>query len=862
MWGTQPDVSPPPAPGQHRDSRPPPGGEGVQPEDTAAAPLLVVGAVDSEVEGLKAMLAPLEQPVHTVSPWSEAFAPLLEEEPACILVDARRDGLGGLQTAHHLRDHERARHIPLLVLVGSTLAGADLLRDKGLGTVDCLLEPLHEELLRAKVGMFIELHRRERAMRAALARAELAEAAAHESERVLSTLLGNLPGMAYRCHNAPGFPLSYASPKALELTGYSAEDFTSHRVHWVDLLHPDDVQEVWAHIQAALHSREPFTLTYRIRTRSGEERWVWERGVAIYGPEGEFLMLEGFVTDITVHHQAEQERERLLTQTRLEHSRLEAILQQLPCAVHIVEAHSGKTVAVNARTEQLLGHPMIEVRSIKDFVRYRAIHPDGRRYAAEEYPLTKVLLTGKAQPEEELLYERPDGSVRLFLISAGPIWNGQGKLQAAVASCIDITELKRTERHQAFLASVSETLASSLNYEDTLAHVVQRAVPTLGDGCSLDILEPDGTLRRLAVSHVDPARAELAWEVARRYLKGLNAPCGPGAVIRTGQPELITDFSEKLRTGHAIDAEQLKLVRNLGVTSTLTVPLRARGRTLGALTFYYCRNSAHYSQEDQVLAKDLAHRAALAVDNARLYREAQLAVQLRDEFLSVASHELKTPLTPLHLKLTALMRELPRCCEGDTRSQGLQRHVEVAKRQVKKMSMLINALLDVSRLSQGKLKLELEDTDLGEMLDEVAAWFAPEAVRVGSVLQVETLTRVTGKWDRLRLEQVVTNLISNAIRYGAGRPIHARVTVEGDVARLVVRDQGIGIPPEAQERIFQKFERAVSERHSGGLGLGLYITRGIVEAMSGSIRVESRVGEGSTFTVDLPLSSPPPDARR
>jgi len=233
-------------------------------------------------------------------------------------------------------------------------------------------------------------------------------------------------------------------------------------------------------------------------------------------------------------------------------------------------------------------------------------------------------------------------------------------------------------------------------------------------------------------------------------------------------------------------------------------------------------------------------------------------VQLRDEFLSVASHELKTPLTPLHLKLTALSREMPRCCAGDTRSEALQRHVEVAKRQVHKMSTLINALLDVSRLSRGKLKLEPADTDLGEVLSEVAAWFAREAARMGSELRVEGEPHVSGWWDRLRLEQVVTNLLSNAIRYGAGRPIHARVEAVRDRARLVVRDEGIGIPPEAQERIFGKFERAVSERHSGGLGLGLYITRSIVEAMGGCIRVESRPGEGSTFTVELPRSTSEP----
>ncbi|MCY1075380.1 sensor histidine kinase [Archangium lansingense] len=518
--------------------------------------------------------------------------------------------------------------------------------------------------------------------------------------------------MAYRCPNDPRYPLMYASPGALELTGYSPEELTEHVVLWRSLIHPEDVQQVWEGIQRALASRSPFTLTYRIYTRKGEERWVWERGVGLgESPDG-VQLLEGFITDITT--------------------------------------------------------------------------------------------------------------------------------------------FKRAEHRQAFLSSVSETLASSLDYEDTLAHVVQRAVPMLGEGCLLDMVEPEGPMRRLAVAHVDPTRAELAWELARSYPQWREDAGGPGAVVRTGKTELLEDVSDEWLIEYARDARHLELLRKTGVSSVLTVPLHARGRTLGALTFFHCCARHRYDPEDRLLAEDLARRAALAVDNARLYREAQLAVQLRDEFLSVASHELKTPLTPLHLKLTALSRELPRCGAGDTRTEALQRHVEVAKRQVYKMSTLINALLDVSRLSRGKLKLEPSDTDLGEVLCEVTAWFAPEAARAGSELRVEAWPHVTGWWDRLRLEQVVTNLISNAIRYGAGRPIHAQVEVVGARVRLVVRDQGIGIAPDALERIFGKFERAVSERHSGGLGLGLYITRSIVEAMGGSIRVQSRPGEGSTFTVELP----------
>ncbi|HEX5745840.1 MAG TPA: ATP-binding protein [Archangium sp.] len=533
-----------------------------------------------------------------------------------------------------------------------------------------------------------------------------------DSERMLRTLLGNLRGVAYRCFNQPHYPLLYASPGVLELTGYGPEDFTASHVFWRELIHPEDVRQVWETIQVALASRTAFTLTYRIHTRTGEERWVCERGVGIgESPEG-VAILEGFITDITA--------------------------------------------------------------------------------------------------------------------------------------------FKRAEQRQGFLSSVSETLASSLDYEDTLAHVVQRAVPVLGEGCLLDMAEPEGVLRRLAVAHVDPARAELAWELARSYPQRLDDPAGAGAVIRTGRTELQQQLSEEQFVQYARDARHLELLRGTRVTSMLTVPLRARGRTLGALTFFHCHPERRYGPEDQLLAEDMARRAALAMDNARLYREAQLAVQLRDEFLSVASHELKTPLTPLHLKLTALSRDLPRCGSGDAHSEALQRHVMVAQRQVHKMSTLINALLDVSRLSRGKLKLEPENTDLGDVLSEVTAWFSSEAARVGSELHVEAEAHVTGWWDRLRLEQVVSNLISNAIRYGAGQPIHARVEAEGDRVRLVVRDEGIGISPEAQERIFGKFERAVSERHSGGLGLGLYITRSIVEAMGGTIRVDSRPSEGSTFTVELP----------
>ncbi|WP_375771567.1 ATP-binding protein [Archangium gephyra] len=850
MWGTHPESQPPPALGRKPD------GTGEVSEETASS-LLLVGEQLEDLTGLEELLAPLRHPVHKVASWSEAPGALLDESLACILVDARRSWSVGLELARRLLSYPHARYIPVLFLGAHSCGVADLMRGDTLGTVDCLLEPLSPDILRLKVGMYLEQHRRQALMRAALERAEHAEAVARESERMLHTLLGNVPGMVYRSTTREPWSLSYASQAALALSGYVAEDFMEGRVSWGELIHPEDAPRVREEVKRALAMRSPFTLTYRIHTRTGEERWVWERGVGIFGSEAQAL--EGFIFDITSFRGAQQERERLHEQLEFQHQRLQAILQQLPVAVHLAEAPSGRTLNFNAQAEALLGHAMLPCTCVEDYAQYHAIHPDGRRYAAEEYPISRVLATGKPQPQEELLYDRPDGSVRVFLINAGPIWDAKGKLQAVVASFMDITALKRAETHQTFLASVSETLASSLDYEATLAHVVQRAVPALGDGCTLDMLEPDGSLRRLAVAHGDSVRKEISQELARHQPLRLEDPTGPGAVTRTGNTELVAEVTDELLVRYAKNSRHLELLRGTGITSSLIVPLHARDRTFGALSFFYCRGgqpraSRRYGQEEQRLAEDLGRRAALAVDNASLYREAQRAVQLRDDFLSVASHELKTPLTPLNLKLSALSREIPRCCDQEPRAQELQRHLEMARRQLRKLSMLISALFDISRIAQGRLTLDVTETDLGEVLGEVAAWFAPEAARVGSKLWVEGEPHVPGRWDRLRLEQVITNLLSNAIRYGAGRPIRARVESDGARARLVVRDEGIGISPEAQDRIFGKFERAVSDRHYGGLGLGLYITRSIVEAMGGTIRVESRLGQGSTFTVDLPRS--------
>jgi PAS domain S-box-containing protein len=253
--------------------------------------------------------------------------------------------------------------------------------------------------------------------------------------------------------------------------------------------------------------------------------------------------------------------------------------------------------------------------------------------------------------------------------------------------------------------------------------------------------------------------------------------------------------------------------------------------------------------------KDTTEDKRREAEREHLLAELKEAVRLRDEFLSVASHELNTPLTPLSLRLQSLAR-LAEAEPDSPLASRLGREVEVMRRQVKRLADLVRELLDVSRISTGRLTLQLEEVDLAEVTREVLARFNPEAERAGSGLVLHLEGPVVGQWDRLRLEQVLVNLLSNALKYGAGKPIHVRVGQEGGGALLEVRDEGIGIPPEALGRIFERFERAVSERHYGGLGLGLYVTRQIIDAMGGRVTARSTPGEGATFTVHLPRQPP------
>jgi signal transduction histidine kinase len=324
---------------------------------------------------------------------------------------------------------------------------------------------------------------------------------------------------------------------------------------------------------------------------------------------------------------------------------------------------------------------------------------------------------------------------------------------------------------------------------------------------------------------------------------------------------LVSQVKDELLTNVARDTDELIALRALGLRSAMVVPVVSRKRTFGTIGLLSADVDRTYGSDDLAMAVEIGRRAGEAVDNALLYRAAERAVQARDEFLSVASHELRTPLSALLLQLGSLAKKV--ALDG-AQTNGLAtsaKKIGAALRHTNRLAKLVDNLLDVSRLSTKSLALELEECDLASVARDVVERFTEEAKESKCQLVVQSHGDALGSWDRLRVEQVVTNLLSNAIKYGRGSPIEVAVDADDEHARIAIRDHGIGIAEEDQTRVFGRFERAVPLRHYGGLGLGLYIVRQIVEAHRGTVKVESQRGLGTTFIVTLPRAPRAAEAR-
>jgi PAS domain S-box-containing protein len=787
------------------------------------ANVLLVDDRRENLLALEAILEPLGQTLLFANSGEDALRKLLQQEVALILLDVQMPGLDGFGTAALIKQRERTKHIPIIFVTAISKDEEHVFRGYSSGAVDYIFKPFSPEVMRSKVSVFIELHENKEQLRRQaeqLKEQELAELK-RESEERYRFLAEAQPDQIWTA--LPNGELDYVNQRALD---YLRTSFTeSVEAGWAKVMHPDDL---------------PRTIE------------LWQR----------------------------------------------------------------------------------------------------------------ALDTGQPYENEIRLRRADDDSYRWHLTRAVPMRDRSGEVVKWFGSNTDIHDRKRAEEAQQFLVEAGAVLGSSLDYRSTLAALAKLAVPRIADWARVDILESD-RLRTLAVEHVDHQKVELALELARRYPEAADAGQGPPLVIRTGESELATDITEEALSKLAVDDLHLELVRALGFQSYMCVPLVARGRTLGVISFVVAESGRRYGDEDLALAEELARRAGTAVENAQLYREAEeraqaarvldsvgdgvflvdldgivriwnraaevitrlpragvvgrpaddvlpgwhqlttevpvagapgpaasamlpLALggeerwlsisgvgfdegtvyafrdlteeraleQIRKDLVATVSHELRTPLAAIYGSALTLARQ-----DLELEERMESKLLEVIVDESGRLADIVNELLIASQLDAGRLDVHIEQCDARSLVDSVldaAKTHLPTGIRVELEPGKDELPPVAA--DQGQLRQVLGNVIDNAIKYSPnGGEVRVRLERSEAVVRFVIADQGLGIPPSEQERIFEKFYRLDPDMAHGigGTGLGLYISRELVRRVNGRIWVEPNDARGSIFYVEIPAASEP-----
>lgn len=413
-------------------------------------------------------------------------------------------------------------------------------------------------------------------------------------------------------------------------------------------------------------------------------------------------------------------------------------------------------------------------------------------------------------------------------------------------------EAEAAERRSRFLAEASRALSASLDHEVTLASLAELAVPDIADYCIIHVQGEDGVIRQVAGAHANPEKEPLLRELARLLTPAPDDPAGVVArVLRRREPELLVEVPRDWAAEISSDPEVRRIDRELDPRSAMVVPLLSHGEVFGAITLVRSASGRRYAQEDLELAEELARRAALAVENARLYEAALAASKAKSDFLAVMSHELKTPLTTIVACTDLLEAGIAGPLTQDQKEQ--LGHVLASALH---LLQLIDEILSFSRMEAGREKVRIEAVDLDTLVNDAAALIQPVAQDRGLRFRVEGLPEPRlVQTDPAKVRQVLLNLLSNAVKFTESGEVVLTVGVEWPWVVFRVRDTGIGIPPEHQERIFEAFWQVEQSatRRVGGTGLGLSVTRRLCRMLGGDVSVESVPGQGSTFTVRLPL---------
>jgi PAS domain S-box-containing protein len=554
----------------------------------------------------------------------------------------------------------------------------------------------------------------------------------------------------------------------------------------------------------------------------------------------------------------EAERSAAQTSERLRAS-LATMVRSIGDAVIATDARGG-VVLMNGVAESLTGWGESEARGRPLGDVFDIVNEDTRVRVGS--PVDKILETGGivGLASHTVLVGR-HGRETPIDDSGAPIRSQDGAIEGVVLVFRDVTERKREQERQEFLADAVTVLSESLDYGETVARVARLVVPRLADWCAVD-LKVDGHRmpKRLAVAHVDPAKIELARQIDAKYPPSPDAPAGVPQVLRSGRPELYPEISEEAVIAACVDAEHASMARELCIRSGMFVPLTARGHVLGVMSFVHAESGRTFTRRDLDFAEEIGRRCANAIENARLYaseqearRTADVANRAKDEFLAVVSHELRTPLN-------AIMGWAKMLSAREFDAHRRQSAIETIERNANAMAQLIEDLLDMSRVVSGKLRLEVQHVELARVvagaIESIQPAAAAKAVAIVPILDT-TIAPIMG--DPTRLQQVIWNLLSNAVKFTPrGGRVNVLLRRSNSSLEVVVKDTGKGILPSFLPYVFDPFrqEDASPSRTRGGLGLGLAITRQLVELHGGRIGVQSEgEGKGATFFVTLPISA-------
>ena len=675
-----------------------------------------------------------------------------------------------------------------------------------------------------------------------------------------------------------------------EYTGQSREQYLE--LGWLEAVHPDDRERCLTEIQTHVPDHLPFTLEIALRRHDGVYRRHLIKAMPVRDEAGAVVEWFGTATDVEAerarlsHTLAELRdlRERLIAltdgaETLLRPAAVDDVrravcdlaAQVLPADGYAIwsldpQASSWRVLYSRGLSKSFARQelPGVEVWYSEPFVA-DCLTDDRLAHRASAYAregiasFISVPLPVEGHRHRTLVayYRTPhvttesqrQVAVALGHLAAAALSNAEQRLREAQAR----QEAERQSRRMAFLAEIA-SLFDTLDPESSFRRLAELAVPALGDWCTID-MERDGRLRRVAVAHPDPAMVELAHQLNARYPVDLSAPRGAGQVLRTGQAELHRTITDGQLAAGARDADHLGMLRALNLRSAILVPLTARGRTMGVLTLVTTTSDREYDETDVRFAEQVASRAAMAIDNARLYEEAQRANRAKDDFLALLSHELRTPLNAIMGWAQVLLNASARAGDADsTQARGL----EIIRRNAQLQANLVEGLLDVARVATEGLPLVRQPLEIAEAAAAAVEAIRPAAAERGLQVQLAVTTACRVLADPNRLQQILSNLLANALKFTEreGR-IDVRVSSETEWCTVVVSDTGAGIPPEFLPHVFDRFRQADSSstRRYGGLGLGLWLVQELVRAHGGTVEASSEgEGRGSSFVVRLPVA--------